>query len=203
MDGFHDIGGTQGFGAVTKDAAPFHDEWEIKISALMGRLLARKLFTMDEYRHAIERMEPRHYACASYFERSFVAIASLCVEKGVVSRDALEAACGPGLRLSLPSGPGRSPTAELPKLRIGDSVYVQEECVPGHVRVPAYVRGKKGVIVGESPAYAFPDAHAHGLDAPKQRTFDVRFDAGALWPGGAEKAQVHVGLFHGYLRKAE
>jgi hypothetical protein len=50
------------------------------------------LFNMDEYRHAIERMEPRHYLAASYYERSLTALATLCVEKGVVTREELERA---------------------------------------------------------------------------------------------------------------
>jgi len=30
----------------------------------------RGIFNMDEYRHAIERMSPRHYLSASCYERS-------------------------------------------------------------------------------------------------------------------------------------
>ena len=37
----------------------------------------RGIFNMDEYRHAIERMEPRHYLSASYYERSLTSLATL------------------------------------------------------------------------------------------------------------------------------
>ena len=47
---------------------------------------------MDEYRHAIERMEPRHYLSAGYYERSMTGLATLCVEKGLVTREELERA---------------------------------------------------------------------------------------------------------------
>jgi nitrile hydratase len=30
---------------------------------------AVRIFNMDEYRYVIERMEPRHYLSASYYER--------------------------------------------------------------------------------------------------------------------------------------
>jgi nitrile hydratase len=88
-------------------------------------------------------------------------------------------------------------------LNIGDKVVVKSDFVPGHIRMPSYIRGKKGVIVGVSPEYPFPDAAAHGLTSNKQRTFDVRFRSADLWSDGADDAEVHVGVFHAYLEKAE
>ena len=78
---------------------------------------------------------------------------------------------------------------------------MKSEFVPGHVRMPAYIRGKKGVVVGISPEYPFPDAAAHGMTSMKQRTFDVRFRSRDLWSDGADDAEVHVGDFHAYLEK--
>jgi hypothetical protein len=52
---------------------------------------------------------------------------------------------------------------------------VKLDFVPGHIRLPAYVRGKIGTVVGESPPYPFPDAHAHGIQAEDEPTYDVRF----------------------------
>jgi nitrile hydratase len=46
---------------------------------------------------------------------------------------------------------------------------------------PGYIRGKTGVA-GESPAYPFPDAHAHVLKAEDEPTYDVRFRSEDLWP---------------------
>ena len=63
MDGFHDLGGRQGFGQITVEGKkePFHADWEVKINAISGKLVARHIYNMDEYRYAIERMDPRHY----------------------------------------------------------------------------------------------------------------------------------------------
>ena len=89
------------------------------------------------------------------------------------------------------------------KFEPGDRVHVRVEHIPGHVRAPGYVRGKTGVVVGVSPAYPFPDAHAHGIHADDEPTYDVRFDALDLWPDSADRAQVHVGLFESYLEKVD
>jgi hypothetical protein len=91
MDGVHDLGGRQGFGRIRYRAgAPaFHAAWEKRVNALYGMAVRRGIFNMDEYRHAIERMSPRHYLSASYYERSLTSLATLCVEKGVVTREEL------------------------------------------------------------------------------------------------------------------
>ena len=72
----------------------------------------------------------------------------------------------------------------------------------GHIRMPGYIRGKIGVVVSESPAYPLPDAHAHGVNAEDEPTYDVRFRSEDLWPKGCESSLVHVGVFQSYLERA-
>jgi nitrile hydratase beta subunit len=203
MDGMHDLGGKQGFGPVRHSALAqvFHEAWEKRANALYSLAVKHGVFNMDEYRHAIERMEPRHYLSASYYERSLTSLATLFVEKGLVTREELERLAGGTFPLALPSAPGRSNVAERELFEPGDRVRVSTDQVPGHVRMPAYVRGKVGVVVGVSPAYPFPDAHAHGVEAADEPTFDVRFDATDLWPNSADAAFVHVGVFQSYLER--
>ena len=71
MDGMHDLGGRQGFGKVryTPNATAFHAAWEVRANSLYAFAVRSGIFNMDEYRHAIERMEPRHYLGAGYYER--------------------------------------------------------------------------------------------------------------------------------------
>src|SRR5580704_7160803 len=109
----HDLGGKQGFGAVryTVDAQPFHEPWEVRANSLYGLAVRHGIFNMDEYRHAIERMDPRHYLAASYYERSLTGLATLCVEKGLVAREELERRAQGSFPLSAPSAPGRSNVA--------------------------------------------------------------------------------------------
>src|SRR3954468_4355888 len=158
MDGIHDLGGRQGFGRVryTIDAPAFHAPWEVRANALYGQAVRLGLFNMDEYRHAIERMEPRHYLAAGYYERTLTSVATLCVEKGLLTRGELEQRAGGSFPLAGPSAPGRGNRAERERFQPGDRVRVRLDHVPGHIRMPGYVRGKCGVVVGESPAYPFP-----------------------------------------------
>jgi hypothetical protein len=203
MDGIHDMGGRQGFGRVrhTVDAPAFHAAWEVRVNFLYGLAVRRGIFNMDEYRHAIERMEPRHYLSASYYERALTSLATLLVEKGVVTREELERRARGAFPLAGPSAPGRTNAPTRERFEPGDSVRVKPEYVAGHVRMPAYIRGKIGVVVGASPAYPFPDAHAHGLQAQDEPTYDVRFRSEDLWPNSTDHALVHVGVFESYLER--
>jgi nitrile hydratase len=203
MDGVHDMGGRQGFGPVrfTHQAKAFHADWELRANSLYAFAVRRGIFNMDEYRHAIERMEPRHYLAASYYERSLTSLATLLVEKGVVTRQELEQRAGGSFPLALPSAAGRSNASTRERFRAGDRVRVRTDHVPGHVRMPGYIRGKTGVVVGVSPAYPFPDAHAHAVEGEDEPTYDVRFRSEDLWPNDAETALVHVGVFESYLER--
>jgi nitrile hydratase beta subunit len=203
MDGIHDLGGRQGFGPVryAPHAPAFHAPWEKRVNALYSLAVRLGIFNMDEYRHAIERMEPRHYLSASYYERTLTSLATLCIEKGLVTREDLERRAEGAFPLALPAAAGRANVAGRPRLALGDRVRVRLDHVPGHVRMPAYIRGKSGVVVGISPAYPFPDAHAHGVAAEDEPTYDVRFSSAELWPNAADAAFVHVGVFESYLER--
>ncbi|MBC8022482.1 MAG: nitrile hydratase subunit beta [Burkholderiales bacterium] len=204
MDGIHDLGGRQGFGAVryARNATAFHADWEVRVNALYALAVKSGIFNMDEYRHAIERMEPRHYLTASYYERSLTSLATLLVEKGVVTLEELERRAQGTFPLAAPSAPGRTNADKPERFSPGDRVRVKLDFVPGHIRMPAYIRGKVGVIVAESPAYPFPDAHAHSVEARDEPTYDVRFRSEDLWPQSADPALVHVGVFQSYLERA-
>jgi nitrile hydratase len=204
MDGVHDLGGMQGFGPVRhpEDDDVFHAEWEKRANALLALAVKQSFLNMDEYRHAIERMEPRQYLSAGYYERSLTGLLTLLVEKNILSREELERLAGGSVPLSRPSARGRPNASQRERFSPGDRVHVKEEFVPGHVRMPAYIRGKTGVVVSESPAYPFPDAHAHGVEATDEPTYDVQFRAQELWPNDADPALVHVGVFQSYLERS-
>ena len=73
MDGIHDVGGMDGFGPLPPDepddASPFHEAWEGRVYALFVAGLASGAFSLDEFRFAIERLDPDRYLEASYYER--------------------------------------------------------------------------------------------------------------------------------------
>ena len=203
MDGIHDLGGRQGFGAVryARNASAFHAAWEVRANSLYAFAVRRGIFNMDEYRHAIERMEPRHYLSASYYERSLTSLATLLVEKGIVSREELERRAGGRFPLAAASASGRTNVPGREFFKPGDRVRVRQDYVPGHVRMPGYIRGKAGIVVGVSPVYPFPDAEAHGIESQDEPTYDVRFRSEDLWPSSADPALVHVGVFQSYLER--
>jgi len=204
MDGVHDLGGRQGFGAIgyAPNASPYHAEWERRVNALMFWALKTGAMNIDAYRHAVERMAPRHYIGASYYERMLTAIATLLVENGLTSAAALSDGAGGAFPLALPAAEGRSNAPDRRLFQRGERVRVKNEHVACHVRMPGYIRGKVGVVVGESPLTPFPDAHAHGLHAEDELTYLVRFRSGELWPNNAESALVHVSVFQSYLEPA-
>jgi nitrile hydratase subunit beta len=200
MDGMHDLGGKQGFGRVEYPSPPHDETWEPIVRALSAFALRSHIYNMDEIRHAIERMAPRHYISAPYYERH--AVATLLVEKGVVSREELESLVDGTFPLSGPIGPGRQ-AAPPQSFAIGDRVRAKNEYVPGHVRMPAYIRGKEGVVVRISPPYPFPDTAGNGMQAPMEPTCDVRFRSRDLWPDSSDEALNHVGVFQSYLEKLD
>ena len=131
MDGMHDLGGKQGFGPVryTLNAPAFHASWEVRANSLYAFAVGCGIFNMDEYRHAIERMEPRHYLAASYYERSLTGMATLCVEKGLVTPEELEQRAQGAFPLAIPSAPGRTNTATCKTFKSGDRVRVRWRAV--------------------------------------------------------------------------
>lgn len=143
MDGIHDLGGKQGFDQIRYPTPPHEETWEPVVRALNAYALKKRHYNMDEFRHAIERMAPRHYLSAPYFERHLTAVATLLVEKGMVTKEELEALVPGQFPLSGPIGKGRLPSPPQ-SFAIGESVRVKNEFVPGHVRMPAYIRGKRG-----------------------------------------------------------
>jgi len=206
MDGVHDLGGMSGFGPVEVERGEpvFHERWEARIFALNALGIAvLRAYNTDEYRHAIERMEPSHYLTASYYERVLTGVATLLVEKGVVALGDLEARAGgpfPVARPASPARPATMPSGPGSRFAVGDAVVVRDVRPTGHTRVPRYVRGRRGVVVHVAPPFSFPDASAHGLPPRDEHTYHVRFEAAALWSDAAEpNASVVVDLWESYL----
>jgi len=209
MDGIHDLGGMDGFGGVEieRDEPVFHERWESVAFALnflgVGALRA---YNVDEYRHAIERMAPAHYLLAPYYERVLTGVATLLVEKGVVTLEELERRAGGPFPLARPVA--KQPCAALspePEARfaVGDTVTVCRIHPAGHTRVPRYVRGKCGKVVHVAPKFSFPDAAAHGQAHRNEHTYHVEFDARELWADAAGPNEtVVVDLWDGYLERA-
>nr|CEL17292.1 Cobalt-containing nitrile hydratase subunit beta [Kibdelosporangium sp. MJ126-NF4] len=83
----------QGFGAISaeQDEPPFHSDWEAHVFAMNTALLRGQVYHLDEFRDAVERLPPDRYLAASYYERWFLAIRTLLIEKGVFTEEDLDA----------------------------------------------------------------------------------------------------------------
>jgi nitrile hydratase len=210
MDGIYDLSGMSGFGAieVERDEPVFHEPWEARAFAM--NVLSIGLFgwyNADEYRHAIERMDPVHYLAATYYERVLTGVATLLVEKGLVDPADLQRRAGGPFPLGRPAvanlespGSGR----DEPRFEVGDEVVVRDMHRPGHTRAPRYCRGKRGTVLHVAPPFKFPDDSAHGGPLRKEHTYHVEFQADRLWADEPRPGEtVVVDLWETYLEKAE
>ncbi|WP_182545697.1 SH3-like domain-containing protein [Halosaccharopolyspora lacisalsi] len=87
MSRVNDVGGQQGFGTITPDpdeAPAFHADWQARVFALNSVLIRRGVYNLDEFRDAVERVPPRDYLAASYYERWLTAVKTLLREKGAL-----------------------------------------------------------------------------------------------------------------------
>ena len=208
MDGIHDLGGLEGFGAVEiePDEPVFHEDWErrtFRISAAAGSALR---YSGGTFRHSIERMDPGHYLTSSYYEHWLTGISTLIVEAGLVTAEGLDRRAGGRFPLSRPDRGTvlASPQDDRAEARftVGDRVRVREWHPPGHTRAPRYVQGKRGVIVRLDGSYSVPDVEAHVADRVLEPTYSVRFTTRELWgDGGADGEVVHVDLWERYLEE--
>jgi nitrile hydratase subunit beta len=205
VDGIHDLGGMQGFGAVDHSPAEpaFPHRWQAVSRALMIVVTGAVEANGGEFRHSIERMEPGHYLTSSYYEHWLTAAATLAVEHRLVTLADLEERAGGRFPLSGPVlGPAIVDAAadvREPRFGIGDRVQVREWHPPGHTRCPRYVRGKAGVVVRVDGIHSVPDVEAHSTTRRYEPTYSVRFDAADLWRDGQRGVAVHVDLWDSYL----
>jgi hypothetical protein len=93
MNGAHDMGGMDGFGAVEREANEplFHEEWERRAFALTVAMGFYGLWNIDMSRYARENREPLGYLRDSYYERWLYGLETLLEENGLVSREEIEA----------------------------------------------------------------------------------------------------------------
>ena len=224
MDGIHDLGGTQGFGRidVEADEPTFHQPWQRTTFALMmATQIVMRSHNTDEYRHAIERMQPAHYLLADYYERVLTGTVSLLVEKGYLSQTELEQRAGGVFELAGPVA--EQPMVEelmveelmadehmvelapqlAPRFSVGDRVRVLTISPAGHTRAPKFCRGHQGTVIHRAPQFRFPNTSAHGGERRKEHTYHVEFASTDLWSDDrVTNDSVIVDLWDSYLEAA-
>ena len=93
MNGIHDLGGMHGLGPIAPAASEpvFKEEWEGRAFGLFAATFVFAGYTVDEFRHEIEKIDPAHYLQSSYYEHWLAAFEGLLINKGFITRDELEA----------------------------------------------------------------------------------------------------------------
>lgn len=220
MNGVHDMGGMICFGPIRREENEpvFHAPWERRMFPL-AMLALGDLANLDEYRHAIERMDPVHYLSSSYYEHWLAALGTLAVEKGVCTTE--ELATGIAKDTSGTQGTPLPPEAvpaivqhgapasrqtgrTTPRFKPGDHVAARNINPSGHTRLPRYVRGKRGVIDRVHGTFVYPDTNAHGGGEQPQPVYSVRFNARELWgPTVPTRDSLYIDLWEDYLENAE
>lgn len=223
MDGIADMGGQQGWGPapvpVPADKEPvFGEKWEGRAFALtlltMGRVSGQNL---DAFRHALERLDRKSYLDDGYYGRWLNAAELMLLDSSIIAPGAVDARARniAGEKVEEPEfpepkKPDYAPTAagslrqvdEPPRFAVGDRVRARAESVPGHTRLPAYVRGHEGVVEIIQPAHLLPDTHAHFKGENPQHVYSVRFSSRELWGEDAEDFDLTIEMFDSYLESA-
>ena len=88
---------------------------------------------------------------------------------------------------------------------MAERVRVKAMMPPGHVRAPAYLRGKTGVIERALGAFSNPEQLAYRQPADPRPLYRVRFTMAEIWGTGAETPDdtLDAELFAHWLEPAE
>jgi hypothetical protein len=95
-----------------------------------------------------------------------------------------------------PPGPAR--------YALGQSVRTIAVQPAHHTRLPAYARGKVGIVERVHGAHVFPDTNARALGESPQWLYTVAFDAKELWgeQNPKQRSTISVDAFEPYLEPA-
>ena len=218
MNGPHDLGGAQGFGPIAPEPNDpvFHAEWERRAAALSLAMNATGTWNIDIVRYARERIPPRFYVRASYYERWLRGLETLVVEHDLLHGAEFDAKRSLDPPKTLPRKPLAAdvpallakgsrydrPAESLALFAVGDKVRARVMNPLGHTRLPRYVRGHLGTIARVHGVHVFPDSNAAGKGEDPHWLYSVAFDAREVWgPEGKSGDAVHLDLWEPYLER--
>ena len=218
MNGIHDMGGMDGFGAVVAPAhePPFHDAWEGRVMAISRALAATGIWNIDQGRYGIERLPPEVYLTSSYHRKWHLRTEALLREAGLLSATELAGghARGPAKPLPHPAlrpdkvaatlvrGNYERPAQATARFETGEAVRTRNIHPLSHTRLPRYARGRTGVIDRIYGCHVFPDSFVLGKGDDPQWLYAVRFKARELWGADADPTvTVLIDAFEPYLAR--
>ncbi|MGV9866727.1 nitrile hydratase subunit beta [Rhodococcus koreensis] len=224
MNGVFDLGGTDGMGHVAADFGEepvFHADWEKAALAMFPQCARAGLCNIDEFRHAIERIDPAEYLLSNYYEHWTHAFEEFALKKGLFTAEQLDERIAHFRE---------NPTAPLPDTRdpelldfinaatshgfqsrretdkkasfcVGDRVLTTSDSPTGHTRRARYIRGKRGVVTSAHGAWVYPDSSGNGHGDAPEHLYTVVFTASELWGGETAdpNSVVYFDIFEPYI----
>src|SRR5262249_52352498 len=190
--------------------------WEGRVLAMQRAMGYAGAWPIDASRFAQERLPPRVYLTASYYQRWALAMETNVIERGYADADELSAGHAarrgkPLARKLTPAGakqgrprgcfPGRGqPSARLKR---GDGGRTKNIHPPTHTRLPRYARGRLGVVELVHGCHAFPDTIAIDKGDNPQWLYTVVFEGKELWgPDADPTVKISIDAFEPYLDQA-
>lgn len=214
MDGVHDLGGMQGFGPVDVDHGGHVQmaEWESRMWAI-SRTTGAPDWTIDWWRHIIERLPPDVYLTIPYFEKWMLTYSTgfitsnIVIAEEVVSGHAAQPALTPAEfsladvldQLRNGASSTREEISDPPRFKVGETVTTVVDVPVNHTRLPRYARGRRGEIIAHRGAYILADLNAHGIQKHEHH-YTVAFAAQELWgPAASARDTVRLDLWESYF----
>jgi nitrile hydratase len=220
MDGIHDLGGREGFGPIRwkpdEHAPSFHEEWQARAWAICMRMFAKwqrddSGWTLDWFRHVLERIDPPDYLSMNYFDKWVQSCMAVLIDDGTfdlddfvngVSRAKSAGAVEPSSERAK-SDQTSAINASNPLFVVGDAVTAKPIIGAMHTRLPGYIRGRSGLIDADHGMQILADASARG-EMKREHLYTVGFAASELWPEATDrKDTIYVDLWESYLESTE
>jgi nitrile hydratase len=215
VDGPHDLGGRQGFGRVETDekVESFHEAWEARAYGLVKAMTRQPDWSIDWFRHCRELIEPVDYLTRPYYDQWMQSYGAMLVVSGAVTLEELVSGKADSRLQDVPapmsaqdvkSEKKTAINAEVrsnikPAFEPGDRVATGTHGIPGHTRLPGYLRGRTGVIEAYRGVHILPDAHAVGDDRAEP-LYTVGFKGEELWPEAkGRRDTIFADLWESYL----
>jgi nitrile hydratase beta subunit len=184
----------------------FHAPWEPRVMALVVAMGPTGVSNIDMNRAARETLPD--YRNLSYYEIWLAALEKLLLQEGVLGRAPpapLEVMRANRAAATIAKSTPYSRKPPHPACyALGGKVRTVAAIPTHHTRLPAYARGKVGIIERIHGVHVFPDTNASGLGESPQWLYTVAFDAKELW-GDQEpqqRATISVDAFEPYLEPA-
>lgn len=218
MNGPHDVGGLHGFGAILLEgeATRFHADWEKRVLGTTLAVGALGYWNIDASRHARESLPRSVYYTSSYYAIWLRGLETLLERAGEVTRDELDAghSDAPGIRADrrlspnavagvLQTGGPSARPGSAPRFSEGDRVRTLNHQPAGHTRLPAYARGRVGIVTALNGSHVFPDTNARFEGEQPCPLYTVEFEAVELFGADADHTHtISIDAWEPYLESA-